>query len=125
MTKYQTADSYPPEPVELTPARRELAELLDARTAKSADLATLIARQAKLASAGADIETLQSELNALTAAAANSMRVWSELDTEAPPPVFDTKRRARIELSIAAARAARTAADRAHRGFISADHARL
>jgi hypothetical protein len=117
MTKYQTADSYPVEPVELTPTRRALAELLDARTAKSADLATLIARQTKLARASAEIAPLQDELNALTAAETAAMQKWSEADTDTPPPVSDVKRRARIESSIAAARAARTAADGATAGL--------
>jgi hypothetical protein len=117
MTKYQTPDSYPVEPIELTPARRELAELLDARTANNADLATLLARQTKLGRAVADIGPLQSELNALTAAEANAMREWSELDTDTPPPVSDVKRRTKIEHAIAATRAARTAADGATAGL--------
>jgi hypothetical protein len=102
---------------ELTPARRELAELLDARTTASAELANLTARAQRLARAKEAIAPLESELISLDASASAAALAWSELDDGSPAPVADAKRRAKVEAALLTARAAARAADSATVGL--------
>ena len=104
--------------VELTPSRRTLAELLDARTTASAELANLTARAQRLARAKEAIGPLESELIALNSIETRAMSRWAEVDDGSPAPVSDAKQRAKIEAQLHTARAQARAADGATAGLM-------
>jgi hypothetical protein len=108
MTKFKTQDAYPKE---LTPARQELARLLDARDAAGAESGVLLERVARLARAAEAIQPLETELTALGIREAAAALVWVEADDGSDAPVADVAKRAEIESKLTAARAQATAAD--------------
>jgi hypothetical protein len=114
MPKIQTRQVDPPE-IQLTPNRRTLAELIDARDTGVAEAQTLTERIARLERAKAAVGPLEQQLAMLNAAESNAMMTWSETDDGSEPPAADGAKRSELEAKLAGARAAVSAADSATR----------
>jgi hypothetical protein len=96
----------------LSPARRELAKLLEHRDAAMTEASVLNERMARLERAKADVAPIEAELNALNAAEANALLSWSE-SGEGDAPTNDVAKHSDIETRLATARASVRAADAA------------
>jgi hypothetical protein len=113
MPKFTATPTPTPAVDELSPARRQLAELQDAREIAMAESKTLSERQARLQSAHATVATLETELARIAQAESFAALHWAEADDGSPAPLPDTSKRGEIEGKIAAAKAAARAADSA------------
>jgi hypothetical protein len=111
--KFKTADAYPPQPVELTPARRNLAELLAKRDELGKESDILQGRIARLARAKEAIAAIESELVTVGIQEAAAMLLWVEADDGSAPPTGHAERRADLEAQLQPARAAARAGDAA------------
>jgi hypothetical protein len=116
MSQFKALDSYP---TPLSPSRADLARLIEARDAASAELETLTARVARLARAKEAIAPLESELTAMSIRESAVALAWAEADDGSDAPAADTVRRSDIESKLTAARAQATAADGATRSVAS------
>jgi hypothetical protein len=110
MTQFKTPDSYP---VELTPARRHLAELIDRRDELGKESDILIARIARLERAKEAIAAIESELIQVGILEGAAMLQWVEADDGSAPPTDHAERRAELEAQLQPARAAARAGDAA------------
>ena len=111
--KFQPADSYAPEPVELSPNRKALAVLNAARTEVAAEVETLRARTSKLAKLKESVAALEVELSQTLAADGKQLEDWAMSDTGEPAPQPDSTKRVAIEAKLADAVSQARAADAA------------
>jgi hypothetical protein len=111
--KFKTADAYPPQPVELTPARRNPAELLAKRDELGKESAVLQGRIARLERAKEAIAAIESELVQIGILEGAAMLRWVESDDGSAPPTGHAERRADLEAQLQPARAAARAGDAA------------
>jgi hypothetical protein len=110
MTQFKTPTEYP---VELTPARRHLAELIAKRDEAGKESDVLQVRIARLVRAQDDVRKIESELTALGIQESAEMLSWVQRDDGTPAPAGFASRRADLESKLATARAAARAGDAA------------
>ena len=101
---------------ELSPNRRTLAELLDAKADLSAERDTLAERLSRLDRAQSVLPPLTAELDALNASEAAEMAAWAEAADDSEPPAPDLAKRADLAKKLATARASVAAIDSATTG---------
>jgi hypothetical protein len=117
MTKFSKL-SAAPEP-ELSPTRRTLAEMIEARDAAVAESTVLIERMARLEAAKAEVATINDQLARMNAQEQGAMFAWVSADDGSEAPTPDTTRRQELMVAMAQATAKSNAADGATRSLQS------
>jgi hypothetical protein len=105
--------------VEMTYARRSLAEMIEAREAKTSEIVVLNERMARLEAARTEAAKINDELTRMNIVEQGAMLDWANADDGSDAPSPDTARRQELIVALARATSKANAADGATRSLQS------